>query len=113
MDALRGIGGSTRTKQGTAVLDALELFHGENIDPRHSRYAAFILDLLNKKGTGQVLNRSELIQDVMGVEYLLPERFRLEPDWVVALLAALVYSGDIVLYIPGKEFSAINLEIAV
>jgi len=28
---------------------------------------------------------------------------------VVALLAALVYSGDIVLYIPGKEFSAINI----
>ena len=109
VDALRGIGGSTRTKQGTAVLDALELFHGENIDPRHSRYAAFILDSLNKKGTGQVLNRSELIQDVMGVEYLLPERFRLEPDWVVTLLAALVYSGDIVLYIPGKEFSAINI----
>ncbi len=45
----------------------------------------------------------------MGVEYLLPERFRLEPDWVVALLAALVYSGDIVPYIPGKEFSAINI----
>jgi len=109
VDALRGIGGPTKTKQGSAVLDALELFHGENIDPRRSRYAAFILDLLNQKGTGQVLNRSELIQDVMGVEYLLPERFRLEPDWVVALLAALVYSGDIVLYIPGKEFSAINI----
>jgi len=109
VDALRGIGGPTRTKQGSAVLDALELFHGETIDPRRSRYAAFILDLLNQKGTGQVLNRSELIQDVMGVEYLLPERFRLEPDWVVALLAALVYSGDIVLYIPGKEFSAINI----
>jgi len=56
-----------------------------------------------------VLNRSELIQDVMGLEYLLPERFRLEPDWVVTVLAAMVYAGDLVLNIPGKEFSAIHI----
>ena len=109
VDALRGIGGSSKTKQGTAVLDALELLQEEKVDPKHSKYAAFILELLDKKGTGQVMNRSELIQDVMSVEYMLPERFRLEPEWVVVLLTALVYSGDIVFHIPGKEFSATNI----
>jgi len=79
------------------------------VDSQNSRYAAFILELLDKKGTGQVMNRSELIQDVMSVEYMLQERFRLEPEWVVVLLAALVYSGDIVFYIPGKDFSATNI----
>lgn len=109
IDALRAIGGPTKTKQGTAVLDALELLQEEKVDPKHSRYAAWILELLEKKGAGQVMNRSELIQDVMGVEYMLPEKFRLEPEWVVVLLAVLVHSGDIVFNIPGKEFSATNI----
>ncbi len=109
VDALRGIGGSSKTKQGTAVLDALELLQEEKVDPKHSKYATFILELLDKKGAGQVMNRSELIQNVMSVEYMLPERFRLEPEWVVVMLAALVYSGDIIFNIPGKEFSASNI----
>ena len=109
VDALRSIGGASKTKQGTAVLDALELFDGEKLGTQHSKYTKFIVDLLDKKGTGQVLNRSELIQDIMGVEYMLPDKFRLEPEWVVVLLAALVYSGDIVLNIPGMEFSATNI----
>jgi len=91
------------------VLDALELLQEEKVDPKHSKYAAFILGLLDKKGAGQVMNRSELIQDVMSVEYMLPEKFRLEPEWVAVLLASLVYSGDIVFHMPGKEFSATNI----
>ncbi|MDP2647600.1 MAG: DUF6079 family protein [Desulfobacterales bacterium] len=109
IDALRGIGGSSKTKQGTAVLDALELLQGEKVDLKHSKYATFILELLDKKGAGQVMNRSELIQNVMSVEYMLPERFRLEPEWVIVLLAAMVYAGDIVFHIPGKEFSATDI----
>jgi hypothetical protein len=55
-----------------------------------------------------VVNRSELIQEVLGVEYLMPQR--LEPEWAVVVLAALVSSGDIVLSIPGKEkFDATGL----
>ena len=38
---------------------------------------------------------------------------RLEPEWAVVLLAALVYSGDIVLAIPGKKFDANNLDILI
>jgi len=74
-----------------------------------SRYAQYILGLLKKKWHGQVVNRSELIQDVIGVEYLAPQTLRLEPEWAVVILAVLVYSGDLVLAIPGKKFDAAGL----
>ena len=108
-DALRAIAGQNRTKQATAVLDALELLDGERLDPYRSIYAKHILGLLMKKGFGQVVNRSELIQDLLGVEYLAPQTLRLEPEWAMVVLAALVYSGDLVLAMPGKKFDATGL----
>lgn len=109
-DALRAIAGQNRTKQATAVLDALELLDGERLDPYRSKYAKHILNILKKKGHGQVVNRSELIQEVYGVEYFAPDKgYRLEPEWAVVVLAALVYSGDLVLSIPGKKFDATGL----
>ncbi|ACD82384.1 DUF6079 family protein [Candidatus Methylacidiphilum infernorum] len=109
-DALRAIAGQNRTKQATAVLDALELLDGERLDPNRSKYARHIMDILKKKGHGQVVNRSELIQEVYGVEYFAPDKgYRLEPEWAVVVLAALVYSGELVLSIPGKKFDATGL----
>ena len=108
-DALRAIGGQTRTKQATAVLDALELLDGERLDPYRSRYAKHILGIVKKKGHGQVVNRSEIIQDILGVDYLAPQLLRLELEWAVVILAALVYAGEVVLAIPGKKFDATGL----
>jgi hypothetical protein len=110
-DALRVIAGQNRTKQATAVLDALELLDGDRLDPCRSRYAKYILDVAQKKGQGQVVNRSELIQDVYAIEYLAPQTLRLEPEWAVVILAALVYAGELVLAIPGKKFDATNLPL--
>jgi hypothetical protein len=109
-DALRAIGGQNRTKQATAVLDALELLDGEKIDAYKSKYTRFILDIVKAKGHGQVVNRNEIIQDDHGLEYMNPGSFRLELEWVTVLIAALVYSGDIVLSIPGKKFDATGLQ---
>ncbi len=108
-DALRAIAGQNRTKQATAVLDALELLDGERLDPCKSKHAKHVLGLLEKKGHGQVVNRSELIQDDKGVEYMDKDRQRLEPEWVAVVMAALVYSGDLVLAIPGRKFDAASL----
>ncbi|MBN1900271.1 ATP-binding protein, partial [Candidatus Sumerlaeota bacterium] len=108
-DALRAIAGQNPTKQATAVLDALELLDGDRIEPGKSKYAKYILDMAKKKGSGQVVNRSELIQDDKGVEYMNKDRMRLEPEWAVVVLAALVYSGEIVLAIPGNKFDASGL----
>lgn len=108
-DALRAIAGQSRTRQATAVLDALELLDGERIDLSRSKYAKYILGVAEKKGHGQVVNRSELIQDVLGLEYLAPQSLRLEPEWAVVVLAALAYAGEVVLSIPGKKFEATDL----
>ncbi|MEH2336436.1 DUF6079 family protein [Nostoc sp.] len=112
-DALRFIKGSSKTQQAIAVLDALELLDGDKLDVHHSRYANYILSLLQQKGSGQVLNRTEIIQDVLGVEYMAPGQYRLEREWVVVLSATLVYNGDIVLAVPGNKFDANNLDALV
>ena len=107
-DAIRWITGSIKTRQGTAVLDALGLLDGDKLRPQKSRYAKWILEQLEKKGPGQVLNRSELITGNRGVEY--DPRFKLEPEWVVVILASLVYSGHVTLSVTGKKIDASNLE---
>ncbi|BAY20684.1 hypothetical protein NIES2100_04270 [Calothrix sp. NIES-2100] len=112
-DALRFIKGSSKTQQAIAVLDALDLLDGQKLDVHRSKYANYILSLLQQKGSGQVLNRAEIIQDVLGVEYMVPGQYRLEPEWVVVLSAALVYNGDIVLAVPGNKFDANNLDALV
>ncbi len=108
-DALRAIAGQNRTRQATAVLDALELLDGERLDPYRSKYAKHILAIAKTKGHGQVVNRSELIQEVLGTEYLAPQSLRLEPEWAVVVIAALIYAGEVVLSIPGKKFDATGL----
>ena len=109
LDALKAIAGGQRTKQAVAVLDALELLDGERLDVSRSKYATAVVDALKKKGHGQVVNRGELLHDVSGVEYFAPDRFRLEPEWLIVVLVALVHSGDIVLAIPGRKFDATNV----
>ena len=108
-DALRWIAGATKTRQGTAILDSLGLLDGSRLDPNRSKYAAHILERVHKKGHGQVVNRGELIQEVLGVEYLAAETLRLEPEWAAVLLVALVHSGDLVLAVPGRKLDAADL----
>jgi predicted ATPase len=103
-EAIKWITGGVKSKQGTAVLDALNLLDGEQLRPRDSRYGTHVLDLLGQKKKGQVLNRSELVADEDGVDYW--SRFRLEPEFLAVVLAALVHSGDLVLSIPGAKLGA-------
>lgn len=107
-DALRWIAGAQKTKTGGAVLDALELLDGDRLEPKRSRYAKQVLQLLAGKGQGQVVNRSELLQDEASVPYWNP--FRLEPEFLAVVLAALVHSGDIVLSLVGRKIDASAIE---
>ena len=103
-DGIRWLAGGVKSKQGTAVLDALELLDGEQLKPRNSRYAKQVLEVLAQKGNGQVANRSEFIGDEAGVEYW--SRFRLEPEFLAVVLGALVHSGDLIVSITGKKLDA-------
>lgn len=108
LDALRWISSSVKTETGTMVLEALGLLEGSKLDPARSPYTPFITGMLGKKKPGQVVNRGQLVQDIEGVEYGVSHR--LEPEWVVVLLAALVHSGDIIMAYPGQKIDASNLE---
>ena len=108
-DALRVISGGNPTKQATAVLDALKLLDGDRITPGGSPYAQYIVAKLTEKAPGQVVNHTELLEEVNDAEYLAPDTYRLENEWTAVLLASLVYSGDIVLAIPGNKFDASKL----
>jgi len=103
-EALRWISGGVKSKPGTGVLDALELLDGEQLRPMQSRFAKHVVEQLGQKKEGQVLNRSELIHAEDGVEFWT--RFRLEPEFLAVVLAALVHSGNLVIAIPGKKLGA-------
>lgn len=103
-DALRWIAGPIKPKQGALVLDALQLLDGGQLRPSSSKYGAAILQLLANRPINQVVNHAELVQDEQGVPYWKP--FRLEPEFLVVVLAALVHNGDIVLAIPGEKIDA-------
>ena len=107
-EALRWIAGSVKSKQGAAVLDALELLDGDVLKPRESRYAKQVLELLSQKGLAQVLNRNDLVQAESGVDYWTP--FRLEPEFLAVVAAALVHSGDVVMSLAGKKLDAASIE---
>jgi predicted ATPase len=119
-EALRTIGSlSSRTSaqqpalilgnQAAAILHALELLNDNRIETSHSKYAQYILEIARSRGQTQVVNRADLIQDVRGVEYLAPDRFRLEPELVLVVLAALVHTGEIVLAAAGSKFDATSM----
>lgn len=110
-EALRWIRGVTKTQPGAAVLDALELLDGEKLTTAKSRYAAYVLGRLKSKCPGQVVNRSEIVEKVYDVEYIAPGRFRIEPEWLIVILAALVASGEVVLSLPGKTFDATSIDV--
>jgi hypothetical protein len=104
---LQALGGTIPTQQGLAVLEALELMEGSTLHPRDSRYARHVLTLLERQGQGQVVNRQALLTartDSQGNTLVEEEtHFRLEPEWLLVVLLALVSSGDLVLVLPGNQ----------
>lgn len=112
-DAFKSIAGS-KTKSGMAILDGLVLLDNEKLTPRQSGYARWILEKLAKKAQDQVVNQSELIETVyscQGTEDVKQTTgFNLEPELLVVLLVAMVYSGDIVVTVSGSTYDAMKLD---
>ncbi|MBI3979259.1 MAG: ATP-binding protein, partial [Chloroflexi bacterium] len=106
LEAIRFLAGRARTSLGTTVLEGLQLVDGEgNVRPYQSPYAQHCLELLSGKPEGQVVNRGELITQVAGGIHPVEKEIRdhLEPEWVVVVLLALAYNGDVILSLDGRE----------
>ena len=102
---------SQKTQRGWAILESLELVSDGTLRPESSRYAKYILNLLERKKRNEVLNRSEILERVEGgVEYMAPGLYRVEPEWVSVILAALTFSGDLVVTVGGREYDASKIE---
>ena len=109
-DALRVIAGG-HSKYGLAVLDALQLLDGDMIVTKNSIYAQKVLEFFKDRPAGQVVNREELIGYIGGVEYFDVTDARLEPDFLVVVLAALVYTGDVTLSVVGRKYDAAGVSM--
>ena len=105
MEAIRRLCGRT-SNLGSGILEGLGILDAQgNIRPYDSSYAGYFLKLLNDKPDGQVINRGEVIEQVAGGIQPVEKdmKFYLEPEWVSVILLALVYNGDIVLSLDGRE----------
>jgi energy-coupling factor transporter ATP-binding protein EcfA2 len=109
-DVIRRLAGGVKNNLATAVLDGLELLDGEKLKPHLSRYAKVVLEKLDEKPAGQVVNRKELITVKNDVER--ESRYQLEPEFLLIVLAALVQNGNITLSVAGKKLDAANLNEA-
>ena len=109
-DAIRWLAGGAKNQLATAVLDGLELLDGDKLKPQKSRYAKLVLEKLESKPPGQVVNRKELITEKNGVE--LESRYHLEPELLLIVLAALIQNGNLTLSVAGKTLDAANLSEA-
>lgn len=102
------------TKMGSAILNGLVLLDNANkVTTRNSGYAKWILDLLEEKGHGQVVNYNEIIETVTirGTEDLTyTKQYKLEPELLVVLLATMVSTGDIEVTIDNKTYNATSLQ---
>jgi len=106
MEAIRLLAGRGRTNLAPGVLEGLNLLDAQgNVRPYSSPYANRLLQILSEKPEGQVVNRGEVIEQVAGGLQPIEKDlyYRLEPEWIVVLLFALVYNGDIVISLDGRE----------
>ncbi len=109
-DVIRWLAGGARNNLATAVLDGLELLDGDKLKPHQSRYAKVVLEKLDAKPPGQVVNRKELMTVKNDVER--ETRYQLEPEFLLIVLAALVQNGNVTLSLSGKKLDAANLSEA-
>jgi energy-coupling factor transporter ATP-binding protein EcfA2 len=106
-DVIRWLSGGVKNNLAVAVMDGLELLDGDKLKPHQSRYAKVVLEKLEGKSPGQVVNRKELMTVKNDVER--ETRYQLEPELLLIVLASLVQNGNITLSLTGKKLDAANL----
>ena len=100
-------------KDGEAVLAALECFNMGELSVQDSKYAQTVLDRLEEKGTGKVLNRDEIISVLPNSDGQIWHSldFHIESDLEFIVLTVLVVCGEIEITLNnGVVINASNIE---
>jgi len=101
------------TQDGANLLDSFGLLEGTKIKPERSMYASYFIKKMNSLPSGAVLNASDIFENPYEDVYYDRE-FKLDREWIVLILAALVYSGHVtILAGNNKRYDASNLESMV
>src|SRR5699024_12636304 len=113
-DALKNLNGAS-ARHGYAILDGLVLLNDNGkVNPRQSGYAKWVIDKLEGKAQGQVVNHAEFVDNVYTSQRTedikQTKEFKVDPELFAVVLAALVKNGDIVIAIDGKTYDAMNFE---
>jgi len=108
-DALKWIASVTgpgiKPLLGAQVLRALHLIdESDRLVPEESKYAKQILELLARKGEGQVVNRSELVETDNDADRWIG--FKLETEYLAVVLAALAATGRIIVALPQGQLDS-------
>ena len=107
-DTLRFVSTKIPSKISSSILSSLGLTNTSNeIDTGSSKYAQAIKNKLESKSANEVLNRDEFMVKENDQEF--ESEFHLENDWVLVILSAMVYTGDLIIGYSGKKISAENI----
>ena len=99
-----------QTQDGLNLLESFGLIENGKIKPESSKYASHFIKLLNKLPSGQVINASDLIENPYD-DVLYDKEFKLGVEWIVLILASLVYSGHLMLTAENNvRYDASNLD---
>lgn len=111
--ALKAISGGLNNRLAQCVLEGLELGHAENGSMvwtiENGQYANYFQKLIFDLEQGKVINRKDLVVGEPGAER--DSRFKLEPELLILVLAALMRQGYLTFLVQGvrlTEASAIN-----
>ena len=98
-------------RDGEGILSGLGLWVPGMLDYSHSPYAKNLLEILNQKGEGKVLNRDEIIDYVDKSNSLwLSKDFKIEAELEFLVMATLSALGEIEIVLnSGKAINSTNL----
>lgn len=99
-----------QSQDGANLLDSFGLLVEGKIKPENSMYAAYFIRQINSLPPNNVLNAADIFENPYQDVYYDRE-FKLGREWIVLILAALVYSGHITILAGNNvRYDASNLE---
>jgi hypothetical protein len=109
--AIRALGGGATPKTAQVVLEGLEI--GSFVNGRMnwsietSQYAGYYQKLIDQLEAGKVIKRSDLLEGEPGAER--DRQFKLEPELLLVILAALLRQGSLSISLQGVQISEPDL----